>query len=610
MNASGFIRNSLPKNKPLTRSGKRLVSLLICVLGVVGFVGQAPRSLPAAEQNGTPIRRVNAPYTTADSDSLPVPERAVFWFGQVGPIDDNYVDARVIYNDEQLVVTLHVFDRLLFYKKNPSTAELTEWDAATLYLNLGGNSGSAPGVNAHQFAAQLNWNESRDGGGYEAAYRGNGVGWEPAATVFSTSDGWQGTGFNNTAVDDGWNISFRIPFDSLGLAGKPPEGTVWDLALAVHDRDDAGGTFIADKIWPESMTATTPSTWGQIHFGLPVYEAPPTTPGGAVTVRHGLNGAVVADGHVGGDTICAQDIWPDFWSEWGSLNYSSGDPQKRMNIQNQWNLGDWPCFSKYFTMFPLDAVPANRTIISATLTLYQFGNSNQGGVYNPDDPPEPSLIQVLTTTEAWDEATLTWNTAPLAVENVSRAWIDPLPAGPPWLDVPRQWDVSLAVARAYEAGEPLRLALYSADNGKHSGKYFRSSDIENETLRPSLEIVWGYDQGFTMSVTPLVQRMGPGDTAVFQVDVQPTDGSITSAEVEVGDPYADLPVSPRTQTLSSLPDTAVFSATDLHSPAFASSVWYTIPVTVTGGTAVQTTNVKILLNGSQVFLPATLRGDN
>ncbi|MEJ2746773.1 MAG: DNRLRE domain-containing protein, partial [Anaerolineae bacterium] len=368
------------------------------------------------------------------------------------------------------------------------------------------------------------------------------------------------------------------------------------------DRDDAAGTAIPDTIWPETMVTTQPSTWGQIHFGLPVYDAPAATPGGVVTIQHGLNGTAVPDADVGGGTVCGAGT--AFWPEWGSLNHA-GSPY--VNIQNQWNLGDWPCFSKYYITFPLDALPTDRAILSATLTLYQFGNSNQGGLFDPSRPPQPSLIQVLTIVDDWQESTLTWNNAPLPVENVGRSWVDPLPAGPPWPNVPRQWDVSRAVAEAYAAGQPLRLALYSADNAMHSGKYFRSSDADAEA-RPTLEVLWGDDKGFAVTVDPVVQAVGSGETAMFTINVQPTNGSVSSATVETGNPYADLSVTPLVQTLSTLPNTATLSVTDLHGGAFSDSLWYTLPITVTGGTAVQTTSVSLLLNGWQTFLPAVQNG--
>jgi hypothetical protein len=97
----------------------------------------------------------------------------------------------------------------------------------------------------------------------------------------------------------------------------------------------------------------------------------------------------------------------------------------------------------------------------------------------------------LTIAEGWDEARLTWNNAPLALENVSTTWVEPLASYPGWPGVARQWDVSRAVAEAYAAGEDsLRLALYEADYAIHSGKYFFSSDAD-QAARPTLRVVWG-----------------------------------------------------------------------------------------------------------------------
>jgi len=93
----------------------------------------------------------------------------------------------------------------------------------------------------------------------------------------------------------------------------------------------------------------------------------------------------------------------------------------------------------------------------------------------------------------WDEDTLTWNNAPLAGENITGTWVDPLPVLPGWPGVPRQWDVSRAAAQAHAAGRPLRLAVYSADYAYHSGRYFTASDVDDwdEVGRPTLTVTWG-----------------------------------------------------------------------------------------------------------------------
>ncbi|RMG94973.1 MAG: DNRLRE domain-containing protein [Chloroflexi bacterium] len=572
---------------------KRPFSGLLFTLSLLLITGYWFGSVHTQAQTSV-TRRINVPYTTKtenDPDGIPVPDRAIFWFGKVGPTDDNYADVRLIYNDEKLHITVHVIDRLLYYKQNPSPAEMTDWDAVTLYLDTDGNVGNAPDSSSYQFVAQVNWNEARDG--YQAAYQGDGSGWTAVSIPFETVDGWQGQGFNNTAEDAGWNVTFRIPYTSLGMSGPPPQGTEWGLALILHDND--GGAVIPDKTWPESMSATSPASWGILHFGLPAYTPPVATPGDLVTIKHGVNGQTVIDGHVGGDTTCAGEI-PPFWPTWGNNNYA-GDPE--LNVQNQWNLGDWPCFSKYYVTYPLDSLPPGKAIISATLTMYHFGNSL------PSEA-QPSLIQVFTIADDWNESTLTWNNAPLAVENVSRTWVDPLPAGPPYPNVPITWDVSQAVADAYAAGEPLRLALYSADSARHSGKYFRSSDA-NESVRPFLTVRLGDLDGFTTAVSPAMQQGSPGTTAVYTLDLQPVGTFNKTLTLSATNPDAtNLSVS-LSQTSLTPPGQVTITLTDKHAPGFTGSVFYAVPVTITDGTVSEQQTVYLLINGYQNFLPAVQR---
>ena len=330
--------------------------------------------------------------------------------------------------------------------------------------------GDAPSATSHRFVAQLNHWEDRTG--YQAAYRGDGQDWVPAGTQFTTGSGWRGDGLNTGAEARGWAASFQIPFASLGLAGPPPAHEVWKMALALHDRDDGAGTSIPVQTWPEQLDGQRPSSWGELAFGIPGYDPPAIANRGVTQVRQGLDNASVIDGHVGGHTSCGEEFQPDYFEGWGDANYAG---YEQVNIQNQWDVADWPCFSKYFVTFPLDRLPDGKAVVSATLTMHLFGNSGQGET----PAPQPSLIQVLTVAEDWYEAAITWNNAPLALENVSSAWVDPVGAFPGWPGVPYAWDVSRAVAAAYARGEPLRLALYSADTEQHSGKYFTGSDTED-----------------------------------------------------------------------------------------------------------------------------------
>jgi len=421
-------------------------------------------------------RRVNIPYLGA-RPPVEFFEPAVFWFGQVTPTINN-ADVRLWYYDNYIKIVVHIIDRRLWYDRNPSPATMEEWDTVTLLLNQDGNHGSFPAPSAYRFVAQLKWGEDED---YKIAYRGNGSAWAETPIPFTAESEWRGGGPNDNDRDDkGWQATFVIPFASLGLPNKPAKGTKWGLSVVVHDRDDAGGSpVIADQIWPESADSKAPATWGVMNFGIPGYSRPAALPKGSATIRQGLNGVNVLDGHVGGHTTCGQDL--DHWTEWGEKNYAG---YTQVNIQNQWDISDYPCFSKYFVTFPLDAVPAGKTILDASLSMYMFGNAGGGEWGMPPD----SFIQVATIAKDWDEQTLNWNNAPRALENYGGTWVQPgqIAPGPRWYS----WDVSRPVAEAYQKGEPLRLALYSADGERHSGKYFRASD-GGVPRSPTLQVIWG-----------------------------------------------------------------------------------------------------------------------
>ncbi len=433
--------------------------------------------LPAA-------RRVNAP---SFSGKVIYEQSAIFWFGAIGPTS-TYVDVRVGYNQDYLEINVNIIDRLLWKTETPTPADFPNWDSLSLYINKDGNSGESIGSNSYRFDAQLNPWQSREDN--MAGYYGNGNNWilDISNTVpFSTTGFYRGSGgFNNGQDNAGWDMRYRIQFSALGLSGPPPQGTIWGLGVVNHNRVNAAGPAV-DETWPEHLNNTKPSTWGQLHFGLPVYTPPASTPSGSVLIREKANGPTIEDAGVGGGTVCGGNL--DFWTEWGNTPNPGSEANAFVNIQNQKDVADWPCFSKFYITFPLDLLPAGKVIRQAQVTLYQFGNSG-GGNYGT---PGPSYIQALTEAEAWSENTLTWNNAPLALENISGAWADALTSNPPWPGVARTWDVSRAVAQAYSAGKPLRLVFYESDSQMHSGKYFVSSETGdwNERGRPALTVELG-----------------------------------------------------------------------------------------------------------------------
>lgn len=567
---------------------------LLTVFFGLPLVLLAGRSADTAVHAGaTPTRRINIPFTTAVEPDIPAAERGILWFGEVGPTTQSYSDVRIIYNNEKLHVTFHIIDRYLYYDPTPTAGEMANWDAATLYLNLTGNSGSNPTSSSYRFIGQLdalNANQQDQRPDYDFAYVGNGSGWTQTGLAFETFAATQTTtGLNNQQDDAGWNITFRIPWSSLGLSGPPAEGTVWGLGLTTHDED---GTAHENRDWPEGLSSTSPATWGQLHFGLPDYTPPAGVVGSdTLTIRQGENGATVPDGHVGGATNCGG--YPPLWNTWGNFNYA-GDYQ--INVQNQWNLGDWGCFSKYYITFLLDALPADQAIVTANLTMYHFGNSL------PSEA-QPSLIQVFTVDEDWNENTLVWNNAPLAVENVARTWVNPLPLGGAGQFV--TWDLSGAVAEAYANGQPLRLALYSADSARHSGKYFSSSETFVPARRPTLEIAYGSAYGFALNSTPQLQTADPGTSAQYQVNVLPTGGFGTAVSFKIDNVPTGVSVNLPTGEVDP-PGNKTITITH-NNPSQTTGGLYAVPITVNGDGVERTIDLYLLVNGSQQFLPLIQR---
>jgi hypothetical protein len=424
---------------------------------------------------------INVPYiAVSDVAGTKLNEMSIFWFGKVFT-DTNYTDVRVGYNDEALWIYIASFDKYLWYNETSNGSNLESWDAATLVIHAdGATQPTLPSTSSYRFDSQLHWWEGS--ANYQRAYRGDGTKWVSQNVAFTTVPGWSGTVINDNTEDRGWAMTYKIPFSSLGLTGKPADGTKWRLGVMLHDRDSAAGPALADQVWPAKLDRQSPQTWGGLRFGLPGFSKPTVTNQQTTTIRNKLNGQVVTDGSAGGGALCGEG--PNYFELWGNKNFAG---EEMFNIQNQVEIADWPCYSKYYVTFPLTSIPAGKAIVSAKLALYEFGGS---------DPTQavPSLIQVVQVAQDWDESTLTWNNGPAFVENFARSWVNVFTKNPiVWPGDRYEWDVSRAVALAYQQGIPLRLALYSADSAYHSGKYFTTSDTGdwNATGRPTLIVDWG-----------------------------------------------------------------------------------------------------------------------
>lgn len=477
-----------PRLRNRTKGGKlALLSLaFLLILGCIQLffaplarVGLGPFSSGSSPAMAAPpvVRRIDIPYFNS---AVPFNRTAIFWFGSVSS-SDNYIDVRLGYNSSELYVDLHIVDRYLWYDPNAQAPDLASGDTASLYLDTAPSGQSAPDRSSFKFVAQVDWYQPRTH--YQQTYQGNGATWVPAPLAFTSVSGWRGSGFNGKE-DSGWTMTYHLPFASLGLAGAPAPGTRWGLAVKVHNQDNAADTPLSLKWWPESFRGAVPGSWGDLVFGLPRYQAPRTTNDATYTIRNGLNNQVVTDGMVGGALGCFNG-GANRWSALGSQSYPGAT---RVNIQNEWDISDFNCFSKFYISFPLGSLPKGQAVVKATVTLYEYGNAGKKGVANP------SCIQVAVVGGGWDPATLAWNNAPLVQENIGQTIVNTVSWPVPLPGKANSWDVSRALASAYAAGQSfLQLVFYSSDSAYSTGKYFYSSTIGdwNAQGRPTLQVTLG-----------------------------------------------------------------------------------------------------------------------
>jgi uncharacterized repeat protein (TIGR01451 family) len=467
---------------------------IACGLAVLMVLGDghliSDRHLMAA-----PVRRVNVwPSASSQVDDNIA---SIFWFGhETGHNLYNYVDVRVGYTSQYL----HIFVTVVDYNLWERTSESKDprlYDAVAIYLDTAGDRAAQPQTDDYFLVnGWRNWPNDNTPS-YHRDGRGTGSEWDEGwsgAWTEHVAANWYDTGSNNNGncptepfdCDAGWATTITIPFSSLGLSGPPAPGSVWGLGVYLYDRDAAepAGLVSPPAMWPETFSAGNPGTWGQIAFDPAPYVPRPAVATGTTVIRRDLGG-VVADAYVGGGGNCDGGYL-------GGGDVNHGDDG--LFVASQSLIGDFPCWSKSYLRFGLSGIPPGKVIISATLTLHLWGNAG----YVPSQSA-PSYIHLFTVAEDWNELNpngITWNTAPMAVENLTATWVYPRRPGdgPDFPGIPYTWDATQAVAEAYAAGRPLNIALYTSDTNFDSSKYFISSDASSDWIpvgKPTLTVVWG-----------------------------------------------------------------------------------------------------------------------
>jgi hypothetical protein len=587
--------------------------VLTTLLYVIGDGTVAPNAADAAQlaarnakpsQAGAPgaVRRVNIPY---HSGSAPWwAQTAIFWFGknEQGIPSRNYIDVRVAYTAAGLHVRTTTVDYYLWYHNNPTpTDDLTQYDSVALYLDVAHDRAAAPQTDDYWFLiGARHW---QDMSAYVRDARGNGTGWN---TDWSPATDWDGLstmswscnpGPNSNAcgIDFGWTSFFTIPWETIGLSGPPPQNTVWGMGVQLYDRDgQPPAGYGAPEIWPETFATNSPTSWGELHFGYANYQPAVSVPEGSTLIRASSStDNTVEDAWMGGGGLCASG------HEGGSEINHGGD--ERLFVGTETASTHFPCFNKSFLRFSLAAIPPGKAITSATLTLHHWGNADPSQA-------QPSWVHLFDVRDPWDEMSIHWNNAPLAHENISATWINPLSSFPGWPGTAYNWDATQAVAEAYAEGRSANLAIYGSDSAQHSSKYLTSSETGdwNPEGRPTLEVHWGDPN--PVNVNPPTQAIKPGENAIYTVDVHPISGFDPPYTLSTASPSTDLSID-LNPTVITPPAQGLMTVTDLHGGSgLMPGVWYTIPVTATAGVAYQA-DVHLLVGGSRTYLPVIVRGN-
>jgi parallel beta-helix repeat protein len=113
--------------------------------------------------------------------------------------------------------------------------------------------------------------------------------------------------------------------------------------------------------------------------------------------------------------------------------------------------------------------------------------------------------------------------------------------------------------------------------------------------------------GFDLAASPSVHVIVPGEVATTTLSIQPTGGFTATVALTATSPSPDLALD-LNPTAVDPPGQALLTVTDTHTGPLLPGVWYTIPITATGGGVTQTTDVQLLVGGTRTYLPVVLRG--
>lgn len=141
-----------------------------------------------------------------------------------------------------------------------------------------------------------------------------------------------------------------------------------------------------------------------------------------------------------------------------------------------------------------------------------------------------------------------------------------------------------------ESGD--ELAKYLDEPGFPTGDLFHiqklTAAIENQVY------------GFSLSATPVVANVDSGGSANYQISVVGTGGFTAPVNIQVSESYSNLVASPTSTSIN--PPGSVMVTLDDNSSGNQTQ-WYVVTVTATGDGIQKTMQIRLLVNGEEMFLP-------
>jgi len=115
------------------------------------------------------------------------------------------------------------------------------------------------------------------------------------------------------------------------------------------------------------------------------------------------------------------------------------------------------------------------------------------------------------------------------------------------------------------------------------------------------------EDGFILTATPSTRAIAPGGVTTYTIEVQRTGAFAHTVTLIAASPSPNLTLSLAPTALTP-PGQATLTVIDTHpGPVLLPGVWYTLPVTGTGGGITAATGVNLLVGGARVYLPLIVK---